>query len=241
MSAPKLKRFYDEVTVVEVENGSALHLDGSLLRTPEKNELLLPNVSLSEALAGEWRAVGEYIDPQAMPITKLAFTAIDRVSPNREAVIEQISAFANSDVICYRASEPRALVKRQSESWDAIVEWAESALGVSVQTGEGITPVAQDYNTLCALTAAFSDKSDFHLAALYSLAANSHSLIISLAVAIDGRDADDAFRRANCDELYQSEKWGHDPEAQARFETRAEEFKAAALFLRFLGAWVPRS
>ncbi len=241
MSVPKLKRYYDEVAVIPVENGFALHLDGKPLRTPEQNSLLLPNASLGEALAKEWRVLGEYIVPQTMPATKLAFTAMDRVSPNREAVIEQISAFANSEVVCYRAAEPSDLVKRQMESWDPILEWAESALGASIRTGKGIDPIAQDDNTLCALTAAFSGKSNFHLAALYSLAANSHSLIIALAVAIDDMDADEAFRSANCDELYQSEKWGHDPEAQARLQVRAEEFGAAAVFLKLLGERVRQS
>ena len=241
MSAPKLKRFYREVAVIPIENGIALHLDGKPLRTPEQNSLVLPTASLGEALATEWRAQGEYIVPQTMPATKLAFTAVDRVFPNREAIIEQISAYVNSDVVCYRASEPRDLVRRQKENWDPILEWAESAFDMSVRTGEGIGHIAQEYNTLCALTAAFSDKSNFHLAALYSLATNSNSLIIALAVAINGMDANEAFRSANCDELYQSEKWGHDPEAQARLQERAEEIEAVALFLKLLGAWVPQS
>lgn len=241
MSTPKLKRFYDEVTIVPVESGFTLHLDGKPLRTPEQNSLLLPNASLGEALAKEWRAANQYIAPQTMLSTKLAFTAVDRVSPNREAVTEQISAFVNSDVVCYRAFEPSDLVKRQEENWNPFLEWTESAFDVSIRTGEGIDHIAQEYDTLCALTAAFSDKSNFYLAALYSLAANSNSLIIALAVAIGGMDADEAFRSANCDELYQVEKWGRDPEAQARLQERTEEFGAAAAFLELLAERVGQS
>ncbi|MGY9106961.1 MAG: ATP12 family protein, partial [Alphaproteobacteria bacterium] len=168
MSARKLKRFYDEVSVVPIGDGFEIRLDGKPLRSPEKNALLLPNAFLGEAVAEEWRTQEKDISPPTMPITKLAFTAADRVAPNREAVIEQISAFANSDVICYRASEPDDLVKRQKESWDPILDWSDSELGAPMKTGEGIGYVEQNYDSLCALTETFSEQSDFHLAGLYS-------------------------------------------------------------------------
>ncbi len=234
MSAPKLKRFYEEVAIVTVTGGFEIKLDGKPLRSPEQNALHLPNTALSEALAQEWRVQGEEISPSTMPLTKLAFTAADRVTPNRDAVIEQISAFANSDVICYRAPEPGELVKRQKECWDPILHWADAELGAEMRTGEGIGYIAQDMDALDALTAAFSDKSDFHLAALYSLAVIGNSLVIALAVAEGEIGAEDAFQCANCDELYQSEKWGDDEEAQARLKERAEEFRAAAEFLKLL-------
>lgn len=235
MRTSKLKRFYGEVAVVPVEGGFIVQLDGKPLRTPEKNSLILPNADSGEALAREWRAAGEYLDPQSMPYTKLAFTAVDRVSPHREAVIEQISAYANSDVVCYRASGPSDLVKRQGEDWDPFVAWVESTFDVEIRTAEGISHIAQEHDTLCTLTSAYSDKSSFYLAALYSLVANSSSLILALAVAAGDKDPDEAFRSANCDELYQCEKWGRDAEAQVRLDERAAEFQAAAEFIKLLG------
>lgn len=189
-------------------------------------------------MAKEWRAAGERLDPQTMPCTKLAFTAVDRVSPNRDAVIEQISAYANSDVVCYRATTPSDLVKRQKEEWDPILEWAESKFDVAIRIGEGISFTAQEHETLCRLTSAFSDKSSFYLAALHSLVTSSNSLILALAVAIGGKDPDEAFRSANCEEFYQWEKWGRDAEAQARLEERAAEFQAGAAFIKLLGEGV---
>jgi len=236
LSARKLKRFYDEVRIVPIEGGFEIQLDGKPLRSPEQNELRLPNALLSEVVAEEWRTQDKDISPLTMPFTKLAFTAADRVAPNREAVIEQISAFANSDAICYRASEPDDLVKRQRGCWDPILDWADSVLGASMKTGEGIGYVAQDYDALCALTEAFSEQSEFHLAGLYSLVATGNSLLIALAVVEEEISVEDGFRCANCDELYQSEKWGVDAEAQARLDERAEEFRVAAEFLKLLRA-----
>ena len=239
MSALKLKRFYAEVSVITIEGGSQIFLDGKPLSSPEKNALLLPNVHLSEAMAGEWRAQTKRVAPDTMPLTQLAFTASDRVAPNRAAVIEQITAFANSDVVCYRASKPSDLVMRQKESWDPILEWADVVLGASLLTGEGIGYVEQDYDALCALTAAFSEKSDFYLAALYSLASIGNSLLFALAVAEKEIDAEEAFRCTNCDEIYQSEKWSIAPEARTRLKTRAKEYKVAAQFLMLLNEACP--
>ena len=190
MSASKLRRFYSEVAVVPVENGFNVQLDGKPLRTPEQNSLVLPTLSLGEALADEWRRAVEHVDPQTMPYTKLAFTAVDRVSPHREAVVEQISAYANADVVCYRATEPGDLKKRQEDDWDPVLEWAQSKFNVAIRTGEGISHFSQEHDTLCALTSAFSDRSSFYLAALHTLVANSSSLILSLAVAAGNKGAD---------------------------------------------------
>lgn len=234
MSVPKLKRFYEEVSVVAIEDGAQILLDGKPLRSPKQNALQLPNVHLSEAVAGEWRTQAKNINPDKLPLTHLAFTAIDRVAPNRKSVIEQITAFANSDVICYRASKPSDLVMRQKESWDPIIKWADLALGASLLTGDGTGYVEQDNDVLCALTAAFCQKSDYYLAALYSMALLGNSLLLALAVAEKEIDAEEAFLRANCDEIYQSEKWGIDPEARMRLEARAEEYKVVAQFLMLL-------
>jgi chaperone required for assembly of F1-ATPase len=230
----KLKRFYQEVSVVAADDGFEVLLDGKPLRSPEQNALDLPSALLSEAVAEEWRAQANTIVPDTMPFTRFAFTAADRVAPNREAVIEQISAFANSDVVCYRASAPSDLVERQMKSWDPLLEWAETELGAAMRTGEGIGYVAQDYEALCALTEAFCEESNLYLAALYTMVSNAGSLIIGLAVAEQMLDVEEAFRSANCDELYQAEKWGTDEDAVAQIEARKAEFKSAAQFLDLL-------
>jgi chaperone required for assembly of F1-ATPase len=230
----KLKRFYETVSVSRSKMGFEVLLDGKPVSSPEQNAIHVPNSLLAEALAGEWRAQEKYILPETMPLTRLAFTAIDRVAPNREAVVEQISAFANSDVICYRAPAPGDLVERQSKEWDPLLAWAETELGASVHTTMGIGYEAQNYETLSALTEAFSKEPDFHLAALYSLVSNAGSLVIGLAVSKGHLNAENAFRVANCDEYYQAEKWGTDEDAVARIGARKADFKSAAQFLDLL-------
>jgi chaperone required for assembly of F1-ATPase len=230
----KLKRFYQTVTADPTDGGFEIHLDGKPVRSPLRALLVLPNKALADAVAAEWAAQKENIIPEAMPHTRLAFTAIDRVIGHRKTVIDQITAFANSDVVCYRATSPEELVARQNEEWNPVLAWAKRSLGARLTTGEGIEYIAQDLETLEALTAAFADKSAFYLAALYTLASNASSLVLALSVANGALDAETAFQSANCDELYQAEKWGTDVSAQTRREARAEEFRSAAEFLRLV-------
>ena len=110
-----MKRFYEKVAVKSSADGLKIDLDGRSLKTPAGKELAIDSSLLAEAIAEEWRAQEEEIVPESMPLTKLAFTAVDRVLPNREAVVEQIAGYVNSDVVCYRAAEPSDLVERQKK------------------------------------------------------------------------------------------------------------------------------
>ncbi|MEI9929890.1 MAG: ATP12 family chaperone protein [Rhizomicrobium sp.] len=88
-----MKRFYKSVSVGD---GNAVFLGGRTLRTPRGASLDLPARALAEAIAEEWRVQGDEIDPQAMPLTKLANTAVDGVGPRREEVTAEIAGFAKT-------------------------------------------------------------------------------------------------------------------------------------------------
>ena len=90
LARPELpKRFYALATAAPVAGGGfALHLDGRGAKTPARNPLAVGDKRVAEALAAEWNAVGERIDPGAMPLTKLVNSAIDRVAVEMQAVRE---------------------------------------------------------------------------------------------------------------------------------------------------------
>jgi chaperone required for assembly of F1-ATPase len=81
-----VKRFYKQATAEPAEGGFSIRLDGRPVRTPKKAELKLPSAALASAIAEEWRAQGERIEPASMPFCRLANTAIDWVTPEREQV-----------------------------------------------------------------------------------------------------------------------------------------------------------
>jgi len=209
-------------------------LDGKPIKTPARANLALPARALAEAVADEWRAQVQTVESETMPLTKLANTAIDRVAKHRVHVVEQICAFGRGDLLCYRASEPAALVARQAAVWDPLLDWAQARYGARLKTGQGIGYVEQPADALASLDAAARAFDDFALAALHTAASLSGSLVLALALA-DGRlDARETFEVSQLDETFQAEKWGRDDEAEARRGHLLAELRAAERFLRFL-------
>ncbi|HEX4861301.1 MAG TPA: ATP12 family protein [Rhizomicrobium sp.] len=222
-----MKRFYKDVSTMD----RSVLLDGKPLRTPRGADLVLPTSVLAEAVADEWRAQGDEIVPAAMPLTKLANTAIDGVAPRRDEVIAEIAAFARHDHLCYRTDTPAVLVARQNAGWDPLLDWVAERYGAPLLTAHGITSIAQPEASLAALGEAVKAFDPFALAALHVVASIAGSLVLALAVADKRLTADEAFTASRVDERYQAEKWGLDSEAEARARHLAKELDAAARFM----------
>jgi chaperone required for assembly of F1-ATPase len=223
-----MKRFYKDVSVGD---GNAVLLDGRMLKTPRGASLDLPTPALAEAIAEEWRAQGDEIDPQSMPLTKLANTAVDGVTPRREEVVTEIAAFAKHDHLCYRTDTPAELVRRQSEAWDPLLDWVAERYGAPLLTAKGVTSVEQPDSSIAALRKAVEGFDPFALSALHVIASICGSLVLALAVADRRLSAADAFALSQIDERFQAEKWGLDSEAEARAKRLAHELATAARFL----------
>ncbi|MHA1569115.1 MAG: ATP12 family chaperone protein [Alphaproteobacteria bacterium] len=226
-----MKRFYEQVGTDRGAAGWEVHLDGRAVRTPAKAPLVLPGAALAEAIAGEWAAQEETVDPAAMPLLRLACTAIDRVAPRRDGVIDEIAAFGGSDLLCYRATEPDALVARQDAAWQPLLDWAAARLDARLRVTVGVAPVAQPDDALAALRAAVAGRDDMTLSGLHALAAATGSLILSLAI-LEGEIAADAvWGAAQLDEDWQIEKWGEDAEATAQRSALRADIDATLRFL----------
>lgn len=227
---PALPRRFYAAAGLAGENGLfRLTLDGRPANTPARNPLALPNETLARAIAGEWQAQVEVIDPARMPLTRLANTAIDGVAPRREAVIEDLSAYAGTDLLAYRAGDPERLVAAQSAAWDPVLDWARDALGARFILGEGVMHVMQPDATVAALRRAIAEtEGPFRLAALHTMTTLTGSLLLALAVLHGHLTPDEAWAAAHVDETYQAGVWGEDAEAQVRHALRKAEFEAAA-------------
>jgi chaperone required for assembly of F1-ATPase len=234
-AARRMKRFYDRAEAAPAEGGLyAVLLDGRPVRTPARNPLVLPTLSLAEAVAAEWNEQGDKVDPRSMPLTGLANAAIDRVAPDPDAFASSLAAYGETDLLCYRAEGPDALVRRQSDAWDPLLSWARRRFDVDFEVVEGIVHRAQPERTVEQLRRAVSSHSPFALAALAPLVTISGSLVIALALAEGAVDLDTAWAAATLDEAWQAEKWGADDLAAAALEARRREFEAARLFLSLL-------
>ena len=225
------KRFYESASVTADDDGFRVVLDGRSIRTPGRNVLRVPRATIAEAIAGEWNGQGERIDPLTMPATRLANTALDGVAEAMDAVRAEIVAYAGSDLVCYRASEPEGLVTAEAEAWDPLLRWAADALGANMVLGEGIVPVAQPPMALAAVervVAAFDEP--LRLAGLHVMTTLTGSAIAALATAAGHVDVDEAWRLAHVEEDWNIALWGADEEAEARRAAREIDMRTAAAF-----------
>jgi chaperone required for assembly of F1-ATPase len=230
-----MKRFYKNVAVSATPDGGYTVLfDGKAVKTPKRAMLSLPKLPLAEAIAEEWRGQGETIDPQTMPLTRLAFAAIDVVMPKREQIAQQILRHAESDLLCYRAEDPPELVTRQAHAWDPLLDWAAETYRARLRVGFGIRPVPQPSDALAELEQAIARFDGFELAALRTATTLTGSLILALALAEGKVTVEEAFAAATLDETFQAEKWGREPEAERRRQRLFAELAAADRFLRLL-------
>ncbi|MGH6802677.1 MAG: ATP12 family chaperone protein [Methyloceanibacter sp.] len=226
------KRFYKEVATKDEGGGVALLLDGKPVRTPGKAPLVLPTRALAEAVAGEWRAQGERIDPTTMPLTKLANSAIDGVTGREQAVIDDILAFAGADLLCYRAQGPRGLVEAQETQWDPVLAWVkDDALRTPLMLSQGIVHVPQPGASLDRIKETLAGRDTFSLAALHVMTSLTGSALLALAVALGRMTPEAAWGAAHVDEDWQISQWGEDAEAAARRKNRWRDFEAAARML----------
>jgi chaperone required for assembly of F1-ATPase len=231
-----VKRFWKEVEVVQEQGGFAILLDGRPVKTPARAPLAVPTELLAEAIAEEWRSVGETIDPRAMPLTGLANAAIDRVAPDKAAFAEGVARYAESDLLCYRATGPQELVAVQQTAWDALLGWARRRYDVDFATTQGVTHVAQPPGTVERLRHAVEALDAFHLAGLSPLVTIGGSLVAALALVERAITPDQAWDAVSIDERWQIEQWGADEEAEAVIENRRRDFLAGARFMDSLDA-----
>lgn len=229
-----MKRFYKEAGVSGTDDGFTVELDGRQVKTPAKNDLVLPSEAVAAAVAAEWEAQGEDIDPHTMRITRLANSAIDRVVEHRETVVREIAGYAGADLVCYRAAKPQTLAARQREGWDPLIAWLEDHLGVELRTTTGLLPVDQDARSLAKIRTVVDEFDPFALSGLHSVTSCCGSIVIGLAVHEGRIDGSDAWELSLIDETHQIDKWGEDPEATRRRQGLLDEIIAASAFLRLL-------
>lgn len=236
MSEQPARRFYAEAAVVRADRGFRIELDGRAVKTPAGACLEAPVDGLAMAIAAEWQAQDETIDPHTMPMMQLTCTALDRVAPHRRTVIAETVAYGGSDLLCYRSDGPDDLVRLQAENWQSVLDWLAASKEARLAVTSGVVHLQQPEDAMAALTRAVEALDDFPLTPLVRMTRVFGSLALALAV-VDGRLAwQEGMRLALLDETYQSEKWGEDREALERRRSMTEDVAQAARFFDLVTA-----
>ncbi|MEC9342812.1 MAG: ATP12 family protein [Pseudomonadota bacterium] len=230
------RRFYKQAGAGAVDGGYGVQLDGRPVKTPGRKLLAFEQESIAQFVAAEWQAQGDVIDPATMPATRLVNTALDGVANDPQAVMEDILAYAASDLLCYRAGSPQGLVDRQIELWDPVIDWLRDEIGANFVLGEGVVPVTQPRDAV----AAFSARLRLHggvlkTACLHTFTTLTGSAFLALAIAERQVTAEHAWEAAHVDEDWNISLWGEDGEAAARRKLRWLKMKAAAEIFALAG------
>jgi chaperone required for assembly of F1-ATPase len=234
MSEWKLKRFWKTAAPAEAEGGYTVKLDGRSVRTPAKALLVVPTLAFAEVIAAEWNAQDEEIDPQTMPFTRSANAAIDKVATQHREVASLLAEYGESDLLCYRAEDPDALVSRQAATWDPYLEWAAETLEARLVPVEGLTPVPQDAAALTRLSARTHALDPFTLTAFHDLVSLTGSLVLGFAALLGAKPGAEIWAASRLDEIWQIEQWGADEEAEEVAKRKQSDFLHALEVVRML-------
>jgi chaperone required for assembly of F1-ATPase len=237
------RRFYEKVTVQQRDGTFVLLLDGRAAKSPGRNQMALPSLAAARALADEWSARGETIDPAAMPLTRIVNSAIDGVAYRLDATVDEIARYAGADLVCYRAAGPRTLIDAQAATWNFVLAFACENLGAHFICTEGVEFVEQPEPARAAVKEAIKriansgPAAPFALAALHVMTTLTGSVLLALAVALGKLTSIEAWVAAHVDENFEMRAWGEDAEALRRRARQWREMEAAArLFQAVHGA-----
>ncbi|WP_417248491.1 ATP12 family chaperone protein [Celeribacter sp.] len=224
------KRFWKETAVIEDEGGFAVHLDGRPVRTPAKAPLIVPTRALAEAIAAEWDAQDEQIDPHSMHATRGANAAIDRVTIHHDEVVTMLADYGDSDLTCYRAPHPMELAERQAAAWDPMLDWVAERFDARLEPRTGVMHYAQPDQARANLRAEVARLNAFELSAFHDLVTLSGSLVIALAAIHDQHPIETLWDMSRIDETFQIEQWGVDEEAAEEAAIKRGSFLRAHVF-----------
>lgn len=206
-------------------------LDGRTIRTPARAELCVAGKALAEVIAREWDSQKGNIDPDTMPMTKRANTALDRVRGREQEIVREIVEYAGADLLCYRAEGPEGLVERQSAHWDPVLAWIKTNFGAAFKVQSGVSHFAQPEQSVALISSAFAGYDPYVLTPLHTMTTLTGSAFLALAHARGHLDADQVWAAAHVDEDWQVSQWGEDSEATVRRAARRAELDADSTFL----------
>ncbi len=230
------KRNYAAVTVEQTEAGWAVHLDRQALTSPRGVAIVAPTQELAARLAREWDEQGEWIVPAAMPVMRLVSVALDHTPARREALIQELTRYLETDLVCHVDDDDAALRARQDEVWGPLRAWARQAEGLELKLASGVIAVTQPEATFTRTASLAAELDDVHLTALAHAAGLLGSTVLALALLRGHITSQEAFAASRLDESYQEERWGVDEEAAARAAGLAREVEAVAAVLEALSA-----
>lgn len=230
------KRFWTTAEARPCPGGFTVMLDARGLKTPAKTDFVVPTEALARAVAAEWQAQEGQVRPEIMPFTRMANSAIVKVPAMAGAVVDELLRYGDTDLLCYRAEAPEALVARQAALWDPELDWAEARFGARLRVTGGVMPVTQPPEALAALRRPVERMDAFALTAFHDFVGITGSLVLALGLAEGRHDAGRAFDLSRLDEHWQQDLWGTDEDAARTEAAKRRDLADASRFFQLSAA-----
>lgn len=231
---PKAKRFWTETSLKQDGDGYIIALDGREVKTPQGSAMRVPQRSLADAICQEWDGQKEEINPESMPMFKFTVTAIDRVTPQRGAIVQELANYGANDLLCYREDSDQRLSDHQHQSWQPYLDWMAETHAIRLNVFSGIMPGDQPQDMKNAMLDLVDRHDDFTLAGLHTMVTCSGSLVLGLAAKHKHQPIDTIFEAAFLDDLWQQDKWGYDAETDQRLKNHQALLQHAHQYLEML-------
>lgn len=229
------ERFYKEVSLVEEEGNYFILLDGKNAKSRLGNPLAVQSKELASRLASEWEQQEERIDFMLMPMTRLQMGVMDMEVSVRQEWIDEVVSYLASDLLCYRAEGPDALIKAQKESWDPFLSHVENKLGLKLSVTSGILNVEQPATSLERAHTILNEVENTELFCVRRITDLTGSAVLAFSILARWEKSGEVIQAAHLDETWQSEQWGYDKEAQERQLSIATDISDAISFFILSG------
>ena len=206
-------------------------LDERILQTPLKRELVLPNLNLTQEIVKEWDQHSKNINTESMIFYSLISTSLDKIIDNKNLYINDILDYVDTDLLCYRAENPKELVELQKNKWDPIILLIEKYIQTRVRVFQGVLPKKQHSTVHVRLNNLINQFDIFEISALHRLTNITGSIFLSLCVLKKDILSNEVFELSFLDELWQAENWGFDDETSKKRKEISIELNRSIYFL----------
>lgn len=228
-----MRRFFRKAEAEALPSGGFhVLLDGRPLKNRASGtDFRLSSKALADAVAGEWQAVGEEFDFSVLPLTALTMGASALTPEQRDAAVARIIEGARTDVLCFWAPYPDALVLLQKEKWEPLIDWA-NGLGCAFRATQELSVPPLADATRRYLEKRLKGLASIPLACVQLISGGCQSALLALAVLENRINAGEAFDLSCLEEAFQNQFWTSDEEAVKAREARRKDVLLAASVLK---------
>ena len=202
------EKYWKNVWKEEQNNNLFLiYLDENCLKSDQGNNIKVP-ARLADEIVREWNTDGKINSIKNSFFTKFCFSVIDMNKKDRESALSQLIAYGNCDPICYIADEPKKLHIKQKKLYDPLIDWAQKALSIKLNTGAGLLFIEQPLPNSGNIKKFLEELDNFHLTIIHELTKTLGSLFTSLALHNNIISSELAWEVANVEDNFRIDVWG---------------------------------